>query len=198
MHDKLMKRTRPSTWVITSPPDRDDYLLTINSERHAGEGTSVDFRVRVSDLNISLNELDLSEYQDWEVGAESVSAPNNGEAFHSIDEKNQSMGFFTLGFTTTGEGGLDYYYPTCYLSHKRYSVRCALEDIREKMVATFLTTHLTDNGVNVVGDLFRTIVFDPHIDEVSDFVILQSPGSANCSSSCCQYTSLVMTVRVLE
>ena len=44
------------------------------------------------------------------------------------------------------------------------------------MVAMFLTSHLTDNGVNVVGELFRTIVFDPHIDEVSDVVILQSPG----------------------
>ena len=77
--------------MITSPPDRDDYLLTINSECHAGEGTSVDFRVRVLDLNISLSELDSSEYQDWEVGVESVSALNNGEAFHSIDEKNQSI-----------------------------------------------------------------------------------------------------------
>ena len=33
-------------------------------------GTSVDFRVRVSDLNNSLNELDVSAYQDCEVEVE--------------------------------------------------------------------------------------------------------------------------------
>ena len=113
---------RLSTWMITSPPDHEDYLLTINSDRHAAHGLAVDFRVKVSELNISLNELELGEHRDWEVGIESVSAPNNGEAFHTIEEKNQSMGFFTLGFTTTGAGGRDYFYPTCHLPHKRYSV----------------------------------------------------------------------------
>ena len=67
-------------------------MLTVDSDRHSPVGTSVDFRVRVSDLNKSLNELDVGAYQDWEVEVESVSAPNNGEAFHSIDENNQSMG----------------------------------------------------------------------------------------------------------
>ena len=172
-----MKRGRPSTWMITSPPDHEDYLLTINSDPHAAHGLAVDFRVKVSEQNISLNELELGEHRDWEVGVESVSAPNNGEAFHTIDEKNQSMGFFTLGFTTTGAGGRDYFYPTCHLPHKRYSVSTVLGDIREKMVDMFLTSHSTDKGVNVVGELFRACVFDPHIDSVSDFVVLKSVGS---------------------
>ena len=54
--------------------------------------------MRVSDLNNRLNDLDVSMYQDWVVGVESVSAPNNGEAFHSIDKNNQSMVFFCLEF----------------------------------------------------------------------------------------------------
>ena len=114
MHDNSMKRTRDSTWVFTAPPKRNEYLLTV---------VSVDFRVRVSDLYNSLNELDVSAYQDWEVGVESVLAPNNGEAFHSIDENNQSMGFVFLSFTTSGVGGRDYCYPVCYLPHERYSVQ---------------------------------------------------------------------------
>ena len=116
----------------------------------------------------------MSEHQDSEFVLESIPAPNNGEAFHSIAEKN--MGFFTMSFTTTGEQGRDYYYPTCYFSHKRYSVRGVLEDIRERLVGMFPTSHLTAEGVNVVGELFRTYVFDPHIDPVSDFVKLDSPG----------------------
>ena len=76
MHDNSMKRTSDSTWVFTTPPKRNEYLLTGESDRHSAAGTSVDFRVRVSDLNNSLNELDVSAYQDWEVGVESVSAPN--------------------------------------------------------------------------------------------------------------------------
>ena len=97
MHDNSMKRTRDSTSVFTAPPKRNEDLLTVDSDRHSAAGTSVDFRVRVSDFNNSLNNLDVSAYQDWEVGVESVSAPNNGEAFHSIDENNQSM-FFCLEF----------------------------------------------------------------------------------------------------
>ena len=46
-----MKRGRPSTWMITSPPDHEDHLLTLNSERHAAHGLAVDFRVNVSELN---------------------------------------------------------------------------------------------------------------------------------------------------
>ena len=172
-----MKRGRPSTWMITSPPHHEDYLLTIKSVRHAAHGLAVDFRVKVSELNISLNELELGGHRDWEVGVESVSASNNGEAFHTIDEKNQSMGFFTLGFTTTGASGRDYVYPTCRLPHKHYSVSTVLGDIREKMVDMFLTSHSTDRGVNIVGELFRACVFDPHINSVSDFVVLKSVGS---------------------
>ena len=119
----------------------------------------------------------MGEHRDWEVGVESVSAPNNVEAFHTIDEKNQSMRFFTLGFTTTGAGGRDYFYPTFHLPHKRSSVSTVLGDIREKMVDMFLTSHSTGKGVNVVGELFRACVFDPHIDSVSDFVVLKSVGS---------------------
>ena len=163
--------------MITSPPDHEDYRLTINSERHPAHGLAVAFRVKVSELNISLNELELGDHRDWEVGVESVSAPNNGEAFHTISEKIQSMGFFTLGFTTMGAGGRDYFYPTCHLPHQHYSVSTVLGDIREKMVDMFPTSHSTGKGVNVVGELFRACVFDPHIDSVSDFVVLKSVGS---------------------
>ena len=51
--------------MITSPPDHEDYLLPINSERHAAHGLAVDFRVKVSELNISLNELELGKHRDW-------------------------------------------------------------------------------------------------------------------------------------
>ena len=118
---------------------------------------------------ISLNEPESGEHRDLEVGVESVSAPNDGEAFHTIDEKNQCMGFFTLGFTTTGAGGRDYFYSTCHLPHKRYSVSTVLGDIREKMVDMFLTSHSTEKGAYVVGDLFRACV--------SDFFVLKSVGS---------------------
>ena len=40
----------------------------------------------------------------------------------------------------------------------------------------FLTTHSTEDGVNVVGEMFRVCVFNPHVDAVSDFVKLDSPG----------------------
>ena len=40
----------------------------------------------------------------------------------------------------------------------------------------FLTTHSTEDGVNVVGEMLRVCVFNPHIDAVSDFVKLDSPG----------------------
>ena len=108
-----MKRARPSTWMITSPPNQEDYLLTVNSDQHATHGgIGVDFRVKVSDLGISLNELEFGEHKDWEVGVESLPAPNNPESFHTIDEKNVSIGFFTLGFTGEGAGKRVYYFPT--------------------------------------------------------------------------------------
>ena len=166
-----MKRTRDSTWVFTASPKRNEYLLTVDSDRHSAAG-----RVRVSNLNNSLNELDVSAYQDWEVGVESVSAPNNGEAFHSIDENNQCMGFFVLNFTRSGVGGRDYCYPVCYLPHERYSVQSLLADIRSNLAKMLLTTHSTEDGVNVVGEMFRVCVFNLHVDAVSDFVKLDSPG----------------------
>ena len=33
-----------------------------------------------------------------------------------------------------------------------------------------------EDGVNVVGEMFRVCVFNPHADAVSDFVKLDSPG----------------------
>ena len=176
MHDNSMKRTRDSTWVFTAPPKCNEYLLTVDSDRHSAAGTSVDFSVRVSDLNNSLKELDVSAYQDWEVGVESVSAPNNGEAFHSIDANNQNMGIFVSSFTTSGVGGRDYRYPLCYLPHERYSVQSLLAGIHSNLAKMFLTTHSTEDGVNVVGKMFRVCVFHPHVDAVSDFVKLDSPG----------------------
>ena len=111
-----MKRARPLTWMITSPPNQEDYLLTVYSDQHATHsGIGVDFHVKVSDLGISLNKLEFGEHKDWEVGAESLSAPNNPESFHAIDEKNESICFFTLGFTVEGAGKRVYYFPTYYL-----------------------------------------------------------------------------------
>ena len=161
-----MKRDRPLTWMITSPPDHEDYLLTINSERYAAHGLAVDFRVKVSELNISLNELELGEHRDWEVDGESVSAPNNGEAFHTIDEKNHSMGFLRLASRQRGLVG-----------EITFTQRAIFLINVTRLVDMFLTSHSNDKGVNVVGELFRACVFDPHIDSVSDFVVWNSVGS---------------------
>ena len=59
------------------PSNQQDYLLTVNPVQHATHG--VDFRVKVSALGISLNELEFGEHKDWEVGVESLPAPNNPE-----------------------------------------------------------------------------------------------------------------------
>ena len=90
-----MKRARPTSWLIAAPPDKENYLLTIDSAKHvkSSTGVDVDFIVNVSDLGTGLNEIDLGQHLHWEIGAESVSIPNNVESFHSIDENNESIGF---------------------------------------------------------------------------------------------------------
>ena len=169
-----MKRARPSTWMITSPPNQDDYLLTVNSDQHATHGIGVDFLVKVSDLGISLNELEFGEHKDWEVGVESLSAPNSPESFYTIGEKNESLGFFTLGFTAEGTGKGVYYFPTYYLPHKCYSPAELLAEIREKMTDMWRTTHRLIKGVNVVGELFSATMFDARINPISGFIELES------------------------
>ena len=95
-----MKRARPTSWLIATPPDKENYLLTIDSAKHvkSSTGVDVDFIVNVSDLGTGLNEIDLGQHLHWEIGAESVSIRNNVESFHSIDENNESIGFFHVIF----------------------------------------------------------------------------------------------------
>ena len=81
-----MKRARPTSWLIAAPPDKENYLLIIDSAKHvkSSTGVDVDFIVNVSDLGTGLNEIDLGQHLHWEIGAESVSIPINVESFHSM------------------------------------------------------------------------------------------------------------------
>ena len=174
-----MKRARPTSWLIAAPPDKENYLLTIDSAKHvkSSTGVDVDFIVNVSDLGTGLNEIDLGQHLHWEIGAESVSIPSNVELFHSIGENNESIGFSTLSFAMPGGGSVDkntFRYPTHYLPHKTYSVESVLLEMRNVMRDIWLLTHRTEQGVNVVGELFSVTMFNPHIDAVSGFVVLEN------------------------
>ena len=63
---------------------------------------------------------------------------------------------------------------THYLPHKSYSVESVLSEIRRVTRDMWLLTHKTEQGVNVVGELFSTTMFNPHINVVSGFVELES------------------------
>ena len=174
-----MKRARPTSWLIAAPPDKEDYLLNSDSAKHVkpSTGVDVDFNVNVSDLGTGLNEIDLGQHLHWEIGAESVSIPNNVESFHSIDENNESIGFFTLSFAMSGTGTEDentFQFAPHYLPHKSYSVESVLSEKRNVMRDMWLLTHKTKQGVNVVRELFSTTMFNPHINVVSGFVELES------------------------
>ena len=77
----------------------EEFLLAIDSDAHLKDGGApVDFVVKIANLPQLGASLDLSGYRDWEVGVEQFSAPNNVETFQSIDERNQSVGFFRMSF----------------------------------------------------------------------------------------------------
>ena len=69
----------------------------------------------------------------------------------------------------SGGGGVDkntFRFPTHYLPHKSYSVESVLSEMRNVMRDMWLLTHRTEQGVNVVGELFSATMFNPHIDAV--------------------------------
>ena len=162
-----------SSWMVPGTIPQAEYVLDVDSSTHVTENTSpFKFVVKVNNI-ASTDQAFLQLDPGCQIGLEAFIMPNNIETFRAIDgESNYSAGFYSMRIVYKDKTTHDY--EVNYMKHGVFTRTDAIQEINRGLRESFLETNDKSGQVNVCGEVFTLNCFSAHVDDVSDFILLQT------------------------